>query len=239
MPHEHEHAVVVRAAVGDAAQRGDQRDVVARIGRRLAGDSARCARPARRRARRRRCPNRRRAREARSCALACRALASAFSMNVGCGSSASRDAELRLRRPRRIRAARAGGETRAACRRCSTPGRGERMRDHARRAPRAAPRAVARSPARPASAARRTRCARTACASAVPCTSTKPPAPDHHDVHVGVASRILGVIEVEQRLAVDYADRHRGDAIAQRLARQGAARPAPRDARRRARRTRR
>ena len=38
VPREHEHAVIVRAAVGHAAQRVDQRDVVACIGRRLAGE---------------------------------------------------------------------------------------------------------------------------------------------------------------------------------------------------------
>ena len=38
----------------------------------------------------------------------------------------------------------------------------------------------------------------------------------HHDVHVGVAGRVLGVVEVEHRRAVDDADRHRGDEVAQR-----------------------
>ena len=75
--------------------------------------------------------------------------------------------------------------------------------------------------------------------SAVPCNSTKPPRAGHHDVHVGVAGRVLGVVEVEHRHAVDDADRHRGDEIAQRLAGDEAALAAPARSRRRARRTRR
>jgi hypothetical protein len=37
VPREHQHAIVVRAAIGDASQRIDKRDVVACIGLRLAG----------------------------------------------------------------------------------------------------------------------------------------------------------------------------------------------------------
>src|SRR3954453_6504489 len=39
----------------------------------------------------------------------------------------------------------------------------------------------------------------------------------HHDVHVDVGVRVLGVVEVEQRDAVDDTDRHRRDAARQRL----------------------
>ena len=51
----------------------------------------------------------------------------------------------------------------------------------------------------------------------------------HHDVHVGVAVRVLGVVEVEHRHAVDDAHRHRGDVVAQRLAGHEALGLAPRD----------
>ena len=39
----------------------------------------------------------------------------------------------------------------------------------------------------------------------------------HHDVQVDVRRRVLGVVEVEQRLAVDDADGDRGDGAGQRL----------------------
>ena len=89
MAHQHQHARVVRAPVGDARERGDQLLVVARIGRWRRPHSAPTARRARRRAPRRRRRNRRRAPAASRSVLACRALASAFSTNVTCGSSAS------------------------------------------------------------------------------------------------------------------------------------------------------
>ncbi len=43
--------------------------------------------------------------------------------------------------------------------------------------------------------------------SAVACTSTRRPSPGHHDVHVGLGARVLGVLEVEERLAFDDPDR--------------------------------
>jgi hypothetical protein len=49
--------------------------------------------------------------------------------------------------------------------------------------------------------------------SAVPWTSTKPPGARHHDVHVGVASRVFGVIQIEHWRAADHANRHRCDKI--------------------------
>ena len=39
----------------------------------------------------------------------------------------------------------------------------------------------------------------------------------HDDVHVGVGARVLGVVEVEERDAVDDADRDGGDRVAERL----------------------
>ena len=47
-----------------------------------------------------------------------------------------------------------------------------------------------------------------------------------HDVHVGLGADVLVVHQVEPRLAVDDADRHRRDRVDQRLA-AGPARPAP------------
>ena len=38
----------------------------------------------------------------------------------------------------------------------------------------------------------------------------------HHDVHVGVGARVLGVVEVEQRRAVDDPDRDGRDRVAER-----------------------
>jgi hypothetical protein len=52
----------------------------------------------------------------------------------------------------------------------------------------------------------------------------------HHDVHVGIADEILGVVEVEHRHAGDDAHRHRGHELAQRLAGDETARAAPRTA---------
>src|SRR6266576_4727667 len=42
------------------------------------------------------------------------------------------------------------------------------------------------------------------------------PVAGHHDVHVGVGARVLGVVEVEQRHALDDADRDGGDRIPER-----------------------
>ena len=64
--------------------------------------------------------------------------------------------------------------------------------------------------------------------SAVACTSITRPSRAHDDVHVDLGGRILRVLEVEQRLAVDDADRHCGDADGQRLAEAEAVERAPR-----------
>ena len=53
--------------------------------------------------------------------------------------------------------------------------------------------------------------------SAVACTSMSRPSPGHHDVHVGLGGRVLGVLEVEERLAVDDPDRDGGDRPGERL----------------------
>ena len=45
----------------------------------------------------------------------------------------------------------------------------------------------------------------------------QPAVAGHHDVHVGVGVRVLGVVEVEQRHAVDDADRHGRDGVGERL----------------------
>ena len=45
----------------------------------------------------------------------------------------------------------------------------------------------------------------------------EPAVAGHDDVHVDVGARVLRVVEVEQRLAVDDADRHGGDRARQRL----------------------
>ena len=45
----------------------------------------------------------------------------------------------------------------------------------------------------------------------------QPPVAGHDDVHVDLGGRVLGVVEVEQRHAVDDADRDRGDRPRQRL----------------------
>ena len=60
------------------------------------------------------------------------------------------------------------------------------------------------------------------------------PVAGHHDVHVDVGVRVLGVVEVEQRHAVDDADRDGGDRrrSAPSRARTGRARDAPRRTRR-------
>src|SRR5579884_73981 len=42
------------------------------------------------------------------------------------------------------------------------------------------------------------------------------PVAGHHDVHVGIRARVLGVVEVEQRHAVDDTDGHRRDRVAER-----------------------
>ena len=65
--------------------------------------------------------------------------------------------------------------------------------------------------------------------SAVPCSSTKPPDAGHDDVHVGVAGGVLDVLEVEQRRALDDADRDGGDEVADRRALDRAAREQPGD----------
>src|SRR5687767_15190324 len=44
----------------------------------------------------------------------------------------------------------------------------------------------------------------------------QPAAAGHHDVHVGAGTRVLGVVEIEHRSAAVDADRHRGDEIAHR-----------------------
>ena len=60
--------------------------------------------------------------------------------------------------------------------------------------------------------------------SAVACTSISSPLAGHDHVHVDLGAAVLDVRQVEQRLAVDDADRHRGDRVAQRHPRQRAAR---------------
>src|SRR5436190_1380861 len=45
----------------------------------------------------------------------------------------------------------------------------------------------------------------------------QPPAAGHHDIHVHLGGRILGVVEIEQRLALDYAHRDGCDRLAQGL----------------------
>jgi hypothetical protein len=50
----------------------------------------------------------------------------------------------------------------------------------------------------------------------------------HHDVHVGAAGGILGVIEVEQRLALDDPDGNRGDEVLYRILRDEPLRAQPR-----------
>jgi hypothetical protein len=51
----------------------------------------------------------------------------------------------------------------------------------------------------------------------VPWISTMPPATGHHHVHVGVTTRILGVVKVENGRSLVDADRNGGDVIAQRV----------------------
>ena len=48
----------------------------------------------------------------------------------------------------------------------------------------------------------------------------------HHHVHVGVAGRVFGVFEVEQRRAADDADRDRGHVARDRRGRRSCPRPA-------------
>src|SRR5688572_20702731 len=45
----------------------------------------------------------------------------------------------------------------------------------------------------------------------------EPAVPRHHDVHVGLGGRVLGVLEVEERLAVDDPDGDGGDRPGERL----------------------
>ena len=73
-------------------------------------------------------------------------------------------------------------------------------------------------------AARRAAPGRTAPPSAVPCTSTNAPSPVITTFMSVSARDVLLVAEVEHRLAVDDADRHRGDRAGQRLARPAAPR---------------
>ena len=90
---------------------------------------------------------------------------------------------------------------------------------------RPAPRAAARRAGRDARAGAGARSSsasssarRKAWPSAVPCTSTKPPPPVITTFMSVSARRVLGVVEVEHRHAVDDADRHRGDLAVSGLA---------------------
>ena len=127
----------------------------------------------------------------------------------------------------RCRAARASGGTRAACRGCWKRGR---ARDRSiGRSPRSRVHAAERRLLRRDRAARMPRSARPTSASISAARERRAlggalqldeaAGAGHHDVHVGVARRILGVVEIEHRHAVDHTDRHRGDEIAQRLGR--------------------
>ena len=53
--------------------------------------------------------------------------------------------------------------------------------------------------------------------SAVPCTSTNSPDDGHHHVHVDLGPDVLGVVEVEQRHAVDDADADRRARLGERV----------------------
>jgi hypothetical protein len=54
--------------------------------------------------------------------------------------------------------------------------------------------------------------------SAVPCISTMPPVPGHHEIGVGVGFRVLGVVEIEHRLALVDAAGHRRHVILEHAA---------------------
>ena len=47
--------------------------------------------------------------------------------------------------------------------------------------------------------------------------------PGHHDVHVHLGPRVLGVVEVQQAGPVDHAHRHRGTGVGERVRREHAA----------------
>ncbi len=185
MADQHEHAVVMRAAVGDPRECGDELGVVARVGPRGRRRSAPNARRARRRARRRRRRSRRRARAGAQSRLACRAFASAFSTNVECGSSAPAMPSSAWAHDFDAQRRRAAAGIRAACRRCRRRGPGGERAACATPWPatsRLERSASAQRPARgcpaPASATSASISARVNGApSAVPCISTKPPRP--------------------------------------------------------------
>ena len=181
--------------------------------------SARCARRARRPARRRRCPNRRRAPAGR-CA---RSRAAPWRARSRRTSHAARRLP-RCRAPpaaidvdaERLEQAPELAQLAGVVRRQHEPRRITSVAERRRAAPRCS---VARCPCcGERRAARRTRARENGARSAVPCTSTKPPAPVITTFMSVSQRRVLGVVEIEQRRAADDADRHRGDKIAQRLA---------------------
>ena len=180
MAHQHDHAVVVRAPASLVRQSCKQLSRCCahpawRPRLALRRHSTPNARPARRRALRRKAPNRRRARAGRETRLAWRALASAFSTKVACGSSASAMPSCRLRnnidaerREQRLDLAQLAGIGR-----CEHQSSGTKA--HSARAPCCC---AMSSRCRLASAISASISAReNGAPSAVPCTSTKPPAP--------------------------------------------------------------
>ena len=170
--------------------------------------SARSARRGGRRAPRPRCRSRRRSRRAPVACAAARALISAFSANVSPVSGGELDLVGQRRRARRRAAA---ARTRAACGRCGWRARAASAAlyaDGGGLRPRAAPRC-------PCCGEREQLVevgARERRALGGRLDLDEAAVAGHDDVRVDLGGRVLGVVEVEQRHAVDDAARDRGDA---------------------------
>ena len=228
--HERQHAEVVGAAIGLAVQarrRGARYSPRRSFRRPRVARSAPNTRRARRAVRARKGRSRRRARAGRSVVDAWRALVSAFSTKVGCGSSASGTFELALRNQ-------------------FDAGRAEQRREFAQLA------GVVRRQHDALQRRTRTRqrhclveltsLSHPLCSSAAFCFAISASMPSlrqieqrvhfvareghafggalnfdeaararHHDVHIGVALRVFVVVEIEHRQAVVHADRNRRD----------------------------
>ena len=182
----------------------------------LAGVARRAHARARRRARRPRSRSRRRSPPRRSPRAAARALTSAFSANVS--PVLGRQLDLVGQRLDLVAAGQQPPSSRSLCAlrvartsRHRAPRRAADGRCLRRRAARRCPPA--------ASASSSSRCAReSGVRSAVAWTSTRPPSPVITTLASTSARRVLGVVEVEQRRAVDDPARDRGDRAGQRRA---------------------
>ena len=231
MPDEHDDAVIVCAAVGLvlAAVRRASRCCADRTSARRR--TAPNARRARRRARRRRSRSRRRAPAVCACRAAFRALASAFSTKVACGSSASGTPSAACGTTSIPSGAKQLARTRAACRDWTMRGRAASPLLQTPSTARCF--AISSRMPRSASATRDTiSTRRERRALGRPLQLDEAAGAGHHHVHVGVAARVLGVVEVEHRHALVQADRHRGDEVAnRRLGEESAVRSAPRSRR--------